>query len=197
MKGIEEWKDIKGYEGRYQVSNLGRVKSLSHMKYMGSSGYRLMPERILKESNKRGYKCVVLCNEIGHKHIGVHRLVALHFIPNPLNLPQVNHIDENKENNIVDNLEWVTAKENINHGTSLERRALTQRITKACKTVYQYDMNGNLVGTYISTHDASRKTGFDRGAIGHCCNNDVGFRTHKGYRWSYEKEDKPTRSAVG
>lgn len=193
----EIWKDIKGYEGKYQVSNLGRVKSLSRMKYMGSSGYRLMPEKILKQANKRGYQTVVLCNDNEHKTTGVHRLVALSFIPNPKNLPQVNHIDENKCNNNVDNLEWVTCKENINHGTSLIKRAMSQRVSKANKKVYQYDMNGNLVGTYISTHDASRQTGFDRGAIGHCCNNDVGFRTHKGYRWSYEKENKPTRSAVG
>ena len=198
MKSIknEIWKDIEGYEGKYQVSNLGRVKSLSRLKYMGSSGYRLMPERILKEADKKGYKTVVLCNENGHRNICVHKLVALSFIPNPFNLPQVNHIDENKSNNAVSNLEWVTAKENINYGTGIARRALSQKISQANKKVYQYDMNGNLVAEYISRNEAARQTGFDRGAIGHCCNNDVGFKSHKGYRWSYEEKDKSARCAI-
>lgn len=103
----EIWKDIKGYEGLYQVSNFGRVKRNG---------------RILKVRVKRkGYLGVVLYNNSEPKHYTIHRLVAEAFIPNPENKPQVNHIDEDKTNNTVANLEWVTAKENANHGTRNSR----------------------------------------------------------------------------
>lgn len=112
----EVWKDIKGYEGLYQISNLGRVK-------------RVTTGRILKgDKNKDGYLLVKLCkNSIGSNK-RIHRLVAEAFIPNPENKPQVNHIDENKINNRVDNLEWVTANENINHGTRNGRSGKSQSI---------------------------------------------------------------------
>lgn len=101
----EVWKDIKGYEGLYQVSNLGRVK-------------RVTTGRILKGGkDTNGYMMVLLCNNNIKSNKAIHRLVAQAFIPNPENKPQVNHIDENKTNNMVSNLEWMTAKENNNHGT--------------------------------------------------------------------------------
>lgn len=104
---IEEWKDIEGYEELYQVSNLGRVRRNG---------------RILKARVKRkGYLGVVLYNKSEPKHYIIHRLVAEAFIPNHENKPQVNHIDENKTNNTAANLEWVTAKENANHGTRNSR----------------------------------------------------------------------------
>ena len=106
----EEWRDIKGYEGKYQVSNLGRVKSLKD-KY---NNYR---EKILKPGNYRGYLYVNLCKEGKSKRFHVHRLVAIHFISNSNTYPQVNHKDENPSNNRVDNLEWCTTKYNINYGT--------------------------------------------------------------------------------
>ena len=195
----EIWKDIKGYEGLYQVSNLGRVKSLSRMRCYGAAGYLMMPEKMLKEHpNKKGYLQVLLTDkEKNHKKFSIHRLVALHFIPNPDNLPQVNHKDEDKTNNRVDNLEWMSLRDNVRYGTGIQRRSITLRTVNAKCPVYQYDMEGNLVGEYISAREAARQTGFFSTAITNCCNNKVGFRTHKGYRWSYEKEDKPTRSAVG
>ena len=111
----EIWKDIDGYEGLYQVSNLGRVKSLHHNK-----------EKILKGSyNSKGYYFVKLCKNGISKSIFVHRLVAQEFIPNPDNLPIVNHKDENPRNNNVDNLEWCTQKYNANYGTVRERQAQT------------------------------------------------------------------------
>lgn len=112
----EVWKDIKGYEGLYQVSSFGRVKS-SYTK------------RILKGGkNKAGYLLVGLYKQGVLSRKSIHRLVAEAFIPNPDNKPEVNHIDENKTNNVVSNLEWMTAKENINNGTRNERSNITRSI---------------------------------------------------------------------
>lgn len=184
----EEWRDIKGFEGCYQVSNFGRVKSLPRERRLGNN-IIVLPERFLSTSNCRGYKRVVLINMYSKRNAQVHRLVAEAFIPNPENKPQVNHKDENPSNNHVDNLEWVTSKENINYGTSLKRRSITERYAQpSCKRVYQYDLNGALVGEYFSLGEAERVTGFDRTGIFHCCKNGYKYKTFKGYKWSYEKE---------
>ena len=104
----EIWKDIEGYEGHYRISNFGRVYSIK-------SGI------LLKQKNKRGYLEVGLCKNGKHRYMQTHRLVALNFIPNPENLPHVNHKDENKQNNCVSNLEWCTVEYNINYGSRTER----------------------------------------------------------------------------
>lgn len=110
----EEWRDVVGYEGLYQVSNYGEVKSLANDK-----GKK---EKILKPSiDGKGYKCVILCMNGTRKVCKIHRLVAIAFIPNPNNYPIVNHKDENKINNNVNNLEWCTNKYNLNYGTLPER----------------------------------------------------------------------------
>ena len=112
----EEWRDIKGYEGLYQVSNLGRVKSLNYK--------HTNREKILKDStNKNGYKNVNLYLEGVLRRFLIHRLVAEAFIENPNNYPKVNHKDENKENNKANNLEWCTQKYNINYGTRTQRHS--------------------------------------------------------------------------
>ena len=112
----EIWKDIKDYEGLYQVSNLGRVKSSYTNR--GLTGYK----------DTCGYLLVGLYKNNIRSSKKIHRLVAQAFIPNPDNKSQVNHIDEDKTNNNVSNLEWVTAKENLNHGTRTERMSKTQSI---------------------------------------------------------------------
>lgn len=109
----ERWKYIEGYENSYQISNLGRVKSFK--------GIRGKEEIILKTKNKKGYSVVGLYKNSKRKEFFVHRLVALAFIPNPNNLPQINHIDENVKNNIACNLEWCSCKYNSNFGTRSER----------------------------------------------------------------------------
>lgn len=104
----EIWKDIQGYEGLYQVSNLGNIKSF----YTG---------KILKGGNYKGYLRLNLYKNGVKSMVSIHRLVAQTFIPNPENKPEVNHIDEDTTNNMVSNLEWMTSKENCNHGTRNDR----------------------------------------------------------------------------
>ena len=167
----EIWKDIKDYEGHYQVSNLSRVKSIKFGK-----------ERILKQHiNKGGYYYVCLLKNGKHKNYYVHRLVAETFIDNPDNLPQVNHKDENKTNNNVVNLEWCTNKYNHNYGTINERISQSQS-----KTVLQYDLNGNLIKEWKSINECGRN-GFNQGDICKCCNGKR--KTAKGFIWVYKNEE--------
>lgn len=112
----EAWKDIEGYEGLYQVSNLGRVKSLDHIIKTKRNKDMLIKGKIKTITiGKDGYCVVNLQHKDSKKLFKVHRLVAQAFIPNPHNKTEVNHIDTNKTNNMVDNLEWVTSEENIQH----------------------------------------------------------------------------------
>ena len=108
---MEIWKDIEGYVGLYQVSNMGRVKSLPKKKGRGE-GYIKQEELLSCSKTGRGYPHVVLCKDSKTKTFSVHKLVALAFLENPNNLPEVDHKDRNKENNNVDNLRWVTTSEN-------------------------------------------------------------------------------------
>lgn len=117
---MEIWKDIKGYEGLYQVSNKGRVKSLNYR--------RIGKEGILKgRPDKDGYLRIGLYKNKKQKPFYIHRLVAIAFLPNPNNLPQVNHKDENKENNHVENLEWCTSEYNNNYGSRNERASVSMK----------------------------------------------------------------------
>lgn len=117
---MEQWKDIKGFEGCYQVSNHGRIKSL-HRKVKWGKFKRTIPERIMARriSKSIGYDFVKLARHEGGKNYTVHRLVAYAFIPNPENKPQINHIDCDRANNHIDNLEWVTPSENILHAIKM------------------------------------------------------------------------------
>ena len=125
---MEEWRDIKGYEGKYKISSYGKVKSLKHK-----------DEKLLKPSyDKDGYKQVILCNNGKGKKWFIHRLVAIHFLPNPNNLPQVNHKDEDKANNVVENLEWCTCKYNINYGTAKNKKS---EISRKTSIMYNYRRN--------------------------------------------------------
>ena len=122
----EVWKDIEGYEGMYQVSNLGRVKSLERY-YVSCRGLtQLLHEKILKQYIKKtGYVHIVLCKNGVHKTYLLHRIVASAFLPNPDNLPQINHKDENQLNNTVSNLEWCTSSYNINYGNRTQKAITT------------------------------------------------------------------------
>lgn len=119
----KEWKEIKGYEGRYIISNYGEIISLPRYKHNNSKMQYVEPKEILRYINKvNGYVYVQLWKNAEYKNIRLHKLVAETFIPNPENKPQVNHIDGNKQNNKVDNLEWCTARENIIHAYKIGLR---------------------------------------------------------------------------
>lgn len=117
---IELWKDVDGYEGEYRVSTLGRVYSYDRLSRQNHfiKGKYITPNKL-----RTGYLMVRLYGKRGFKTITLHRLVAQTFIPNPDNLPEVNHKDENKANNCVDNLEWCTSKYNKHYGTCTQRRS--------------------------------------------------------------------------
>ena len=179
----EIWKDIEGYEGRYQVSNLGRVRSLSLGKIA-----KFRPEhhgRVLKPYLTRyGYYSVDLYYDTGKKrHHLVHRLVAQAFIPNPDNLPQINHKNEVKTDNRVQNLEWCTPVYNLTYNDRPKRVAITQG-----KEVEQIDSSGNVVATYPSAYEAERQTGIHATNINACCIGKQGHPRAGGYRWRYADE---------
>ena len=125
----EIWKDIEGYEGLYQVSNLGRIKRLK--------GVGCRKERVLKSSPVKGYSSVALWSYCKFKAISIHRAVALAFIPNPDNKEEVNHIDGIKTNNRVDNLEWNTRKENIKHAIDNKLYKTTPVIDLLTSQIYE------------------------------------------------------------
>ncbi len=174
----EIWKDIPGYEGYYQVSNLGRVRSLKRLTPMPNGKLRKEHERIMRFSTTRcGYNIICL-SKGDKKYFSVHRLVAIAFIPNPENLRCVNHKDENKLNNRADNLEWCTSSYNNQYGSRIERVAATNGLKVA-----QLDKNNNIVAIYNSAREAHRKTGINQGTINAVCSGYRGRRTAGGYNW--------------
>lgn len=171
----EIWRDVKDYEGLYQVSSEGRVKSLERKDCHG----RTVKERILKPVVRHdGYVGVNLYSGGKPKTLKVHRLVCQAFNKNPENKPCVNHIDENKTNNAANNLEWCTYEENNNHGTHNERVAKT-----LSKTVGQYTLDGELIKVWASTQEAQRQTGFSNGNISQAANGK--FKQACGFIWKY------------
>lgn len=175
----EEWRDIKGFEGLYQVSNMGRVKSQSRKVRANTCGIRLLPEKILRDcKSNSGYKLVVLCKEGKHFNKMVHRLVAESFLPNPQNFAEVNHKDEDKLNNSLDNLEWCDRTYNANYGTGVSRCS-----KKKCKPVSMVDVGGRVVCQFGSALEAERETGVCRKKISSVC---LGKRKKAGgYLWRF------------
>ena len=181
MEEKEIWKDVIGYEGLYQVSNLGRVKSLPVHRKVGWANY-VSKEKILKQcKNKYGYLSVCLHRGDTQRVVKVHRLVALAFIENPNNYRCINHKNEDKSNNHVHNLEWCTYSYNNNYGTRNERV-----MKSTCKKVLQYAKNGDFIAEWNGTRDAQRNTGV------HCCNISLACRgirkTSGGFVWKYKEE---------
>ncbi len=162
----EIWKDVKDYEGLYQVSNLGRVKSLG-IRFIRSNlkPYTKLPRILSQIGCKNGYKKVELTNNGFSKRYYVHRLVAEAFIPNPDNLPEVNHKDEIASNNHVDNLEWCTHKYNSNYGTRAVRIKDKMKQIGRSKPVLMYSKDGIFIKRFDSIREASTALNNHSGSI--------------------------------
>ena len=219
----EIWKDVVGYEGLYQVSNLGRVRSVDKIILRKDKKQQHFKSKIIKGNpNKFGYLLVCLRKNNTNKYFQVHRLVAIAFIPNPNNYPCVNHKDETKTNNNTENLEWCTYKYNANYGTSRLRAIETRRkkykiediiakgkktkkekgIWNADKPVNQFTWDGKFIKRFDSAEQVKKELGIH--SVGLCAR---GHHRHAGgFIWLYDDDvdkikerilnEKPTREIL-
>ena len=183
IPAVETWRPVKGYEGLYEVSDLARVRSLDRMtkrkKKDGTFGLTPVRGHIMKQSERNGYLFVNLSE--GHrkvKSIDIHRIVATAFVPNPNDLTEINHKDENKHNNLPSNLEWCNHQYNTNYGTGKWRKAVPRR-----KKVEQLTLDGRHVAYYESVCKLSRIKGYSQGNISTVCRGEK--PTAYGYQWRY------------
>ncbi len=173
----EIWVPIKGFEGVYEVSSFGRVRSLNY-RHTGQT-------KVLSPGdNGWGYLQVGLCKNGKGKSYLVHRLVAEAFLPNWFDYPEVNHRDENPKNNHVSNLEWCDGRYNTNYGTRNQRAAEKMTNGKLSKPVLQLTKTRELVREWPSTQEAGRN-GFDHSHIAACCRGEL--KSHKGFVWKYKE----------
>jgi hypothetical protein len=175
---MEIWKPINGYEGWYEISSLGNVRSLDRKVDFEDGRYATYKGKPIKRViNSNGYYVTSIWKNSKSKIIYIHRLVADNFIPNPNNLNIVNHKDGNKLNNSIENLEWVSVIENVRHA---QKTGLIPK-THVAKKVKQYDKEGNLVASFNSYYEAAKETGFNSSKIGLVVRGKR--KTHKGFIW--------------
>lgn len=186
---MEIWKDIQGYQGLYQISNLGNIKSFPRK-------YSIKNERILKPAKtSKGYYFVYLYKNGKAKMYLLHRLIAESFIPNYNNKPCINHINGIKTDNRIENLEWATYSENTKHSYKIGLEKKSEKQKENCrklgkslgKSILQYDLDGNFIKEWISSAEAGRKLKINQSNIIACCLNK---RKKAGKsKWKY-KENK-------
>lgn len=175
----EIWKDVAGYEGLYQVSSMGHVKSLERTYVGRGGGKHPVKERILKPATTHnGYLRVTLYAGDKPKALKVHRLVCQTFHKNPNNKPEVNHINEDKTDNRACNLEWCTRRENCNHGTHNERSAKNRS-----KPIGQFSLDGKLIKVWQSACEARRQTDFSQGYVSAAARGE--YKQAYGFIWKY------------
>ena len=204
---MEEWKDIEGYEGLYQISNEGRVKALERYvdNFWGTKQY--IRERVLKGNQTNGYLTVSLCKNGIPKNVYIHRLVAEAFIPNPDGKPCIDHKDTNTFNNNVTNLCWCTAKENSNNPKTRLHNSLGQKKNKnniarlneyserKKRQIFQLTLDGKLIMAFDSAADAAKELNYNESMINRCCNGGhycngkwYSNKTYKGFLWQFTKD---------
>lgn len=196
----EIWKDIKGYEGLYQISNLGRLRSLDrYVRHKKIKSLRLLKGKIMSPtiSNSTGYLVSTLYNKGKGKQVTIHRLVAETFIPNPENKPEVNHINGIRDDDRVENFEWVNRSENQLHAYKILKRGYKlpnkeQRkkyLDEVSKEIIQYEMQIFIKekARYKSIREAERKTGIVRTSISKCCRKKQ--EKAGGYIWRFEDDE--------
>lgn len=184
-KSKEEWKDVVGYEGLYKVSNCGNVISLDRITTNRWGKYLKKGKTMNQRQDKTGYLKVELTKNKNTKLVSVHRLVAEAFIPNPNNYPCVNHKDENKQNNYIDNLEWCTQKYNVNYGNAIRLRS---------KKILQYDLNGVFIKEWLNCYEAEKYLKLKKSAsnIHKCCMLKSKYICVHNSMWRFkENEDFP------
>lgn len=179
---IEIWKMIIGFEGRYMISNFGRVISLGRILHAKDGRTCHYKDKFLKTNPNKssGYTSVRLYYENGknYKHVDVHRLVGMHFIPNPGNLPVVNHRDCRRDNNHINNLEWVSISQNLTHKNAHLRAGESRR-----KKVYQFTMDGDFIRAWSWANEAEIE-GFYPKCITKACLGII--HQYRGFKWTYD-----------
>ena len=181
MSSAEIWQSIEGYEGLYEVSNLGKVKRLG--------GSKLCPwdRDVNQRPKKTGYRIVTLSKDGKPKTLHVHRLVAVAFVSNPQGLLEVNHKDLDKSNNAADNLEWTTRKKNMNHflenGKRVYKHIVQGKPPPFSKNVFQLTKCGVLVKKWDSVTEAAKSLHIQKNNISACARNELPIAG--GFKWAY------------
>lgn len=185
---MEQWKDIPGYEGHYQVSDIGNVRSLERTAWNGFK-YHTLKGRILKTGHQvNGYVTLALCKEGVARTKMVHRLVAQAFVPNPSHLPEVNHKKGNKDDNRASELEWVTKSDNERHAHKLglkigAMKGKFNELSSNSKPVEQLNEAGELIKVWPSFAEVGRQLGYDIGWVRDCAKGRR--KTANGFIWKY------------
>lgn len=179
----EEWKEITGTDIIYYISNYGRVKSYQHYSVCHNGGKRYYPTKIMRNNTAGRYQQISLRINGKDKFYQIHRLVAIYFIANPLNLPLINHKNEDKSDNRLCNLEWCDAKYNTCYGTARERAYKTYKRNHSV-TLCQYSKNGFLIHEFSSFKEAGQCTGCDPNNIRAVCNGK--YTSSLGFIWRYK-----------
>jgi hypothetical protein len=183
----EAWRDVIGWEGYYQVSDIGRVKGLERMVFSIKTGKLayIQKEKIIVQHGKK-YKQVNLYRDSKLHHYYVHILMAQAWIPNPHNKPEVNHKDGDCRNNVIDNLEWATRSENIQHSYDIGirvKKSVYGKDNPLSRPILQLTINGEFLKKWDCISDASKSFLPKTGAISNCCRGKL--KTSFGYKWKY------------